>query len=180
MEKKVGEEKKTIPQNRVWFWEGEIGGRPAAKAVSRLNFKNVTDIFQKPFSTAIDIQMRWLQLRHFFFYFGSYSQTRFFFKCKLNTTPFCCFCKQDDETIEYVFRHCPVSKDFWDQQRNLLSNQNYSEEVRFCKDIVLFGISRTEGVDKALNFIILLEKLFLFINADSWRPYQQWISLCYF
>lgn len=48
-------------------------------------------------------------------------------------------------TLEHIFWHCPLSKDFWVKLCNVLNNHNHIKEIRLWKEVVIFAISRTNS-----------------------------------
>ena len=85
-------------------------------------------------------------------------------KCKIKETASCEFCSMEIETINHLFWECNHVQHVWTNLTMFLLRHNIT--INFCSKYVTFDITeRTNCIETQVkNYIILLEKYFIFKN----------------
>ena len=122
-----------------------------------LNWKT---IFTKCFKTTIDTQLQWFQAR---IIHRILPTRRYLHICKIVDSPVCLFCTNHEESINHLFWECNVVKLFWQELENVLKQTcENSARFSFSQELVLFGTSQLIYTDKAIEFIILFAKFYIY------------------
>ena len=124
---------------------------------SSFNWKK---IFLQPFTTTIDNQLRWFQLRVLH---RRIPTKRFLHLCKISESPLCPFCINQEESIIHMLWSCPLSQQFW-SNLNALINEKCQHAINFvCNEtLVIFGLSQEVVTDSIMDFVLLLAKFYLY------------------
>ena len=123
---------------------------------------NWEKIFQKPFKTTFDSQLRWFQLRVLH---RRIPTKQFLCLCKISPTPLCPFCNNHEESILHMLWSCPLSQKFWSDLTALI-NLHCEHAVNFVCDemLIVFGVSNRTSTDSVMDLLILLAKFYLYKN----------------
>ena len=124
---------------------------------TRLKWK---DIFLKPLKTTIDTKLRWFQFR---LIHRILPTQKFLHMCKLTDTALCNFCNSEAQTIQHLFWNCHVVQKFWNDLESLLQNKClHTIRINLSEQLILFGCAENVVTDKALDFIIIFAKFFVY------------------
>ena len=83
--------------------------------------------------------------------------------CKIKDSPLCSFCKNENETLVHLFWECEICRQFWNDLLALIHSQcTHCERLSFTKQLVIFGTVDNVMTDRAMDFIILYAKFFIF------------------
>ena len=139
----------------------ETGTTPAA--VDRWNntFEQLdwNKIFMKNFSSTRDTQLRWFQSR---LLHRLLPTKRYLHKCKIEDSPLCVFCHQEEETINHLFWQCDIVQTFWGQLLSLIQfHCTHCDRLNLSEKFVIFGWTNTMKTDVVIDFIFLFAKFFI-------------------
>ena len=121
---------------------------------------NWTVIFIKCFKTTIDTQMQWFQARilHRILPTRKYLNT-----CKIANSSICLQCNDQVETLCHLFWECKFAHKFWlDLEELLVTNCYNCARFKFNLELVVFGTSKNIITDKAIDFLILFAKFYIY------------------
>ena len=95
---------------------------------------------------------------------------RYLFLQKVIDSPKCHFCQDNEETIEHLLWSCPVTSIFGQNLQTTMKNECIDcSHLNFLEQLVLFGEQNNMLSQKAFNLILLMAKLFIFINVNEKR-----------
>ena len=117
-------------------------------------------MFLKCHKTTIDTQLRWFQSRilHRILPTRKYLHT-----CRIIDSPTCLFCKNHEETLCHLFWECSFAQTFWKDLETLLKRECYNcVRFSFRLDLVMFGTSDNVITDRAIDFLILYAKFYIY------------------
>ena len=121
-------------------------------------------LFTQPFRLTHDTKLRTFQYKYIMQIIPNNS---YLLQCGLTHSNLCDFCSMSVDSNMHMFWECPIIQQFWnsvkvyiEQTANLPSISNFDyEHISFCN--VSVGHSKTSHI---VNFIILLEKRYIFRN----------------
>ena len=117
-------------------------------------------IFVKCFRTTIDTQLQWFQAR---ILHRILPTRRYLNICKIVNSPNCLFCVEYEESLCHLFWECSHVKQFWTDLEDLLKRKCYNcARFSFRQELVLFGASANIITDRAIDFLILLAKFYIY------------------
>lgn len=180
---------KLIHMNEVWdtirrgnFQVKELIDRndkpPTATLKWNLIFPNLKwkNVFKHCIKTTRDTQLQWFQYRilHRIIPTGRYLHL-----CKIVDNPICKICEIEEETIVHLLWDCTFVRTFWlELQTQLHVNCFNCSRFNLSKEIVIFGYSNNVITDRAIDFIILFAKFYIYkCKLEEKRPNFQ-IFLC--
>jgi hypothetical protein len=121
---------------------------------------NWDKIFYLCHKTTVDCQLKWFQLR---LIYRALPTNRYLFLRKIVQSANCSFCTDEEESINHLMWRCQYVSKFWqDLQDLLIINCSHANNFRFSEVLVLFGVQDNIYTDKAMDFIILLAKLYIY------------------
>ena len=121
---------------------------------------NWLKIFQKCFLTTSDNQLRWFQLRVLHRLLPT---ARYLFLKNIVDSPVCCFCENEEETIQHLLWQCEIVTIFWNDLKHILTIKcAHLVDFSFHEDLVIFGCHEQFMTDQVLDLIILLGKFFIY------------------
>ena len=83
--------------------------------------------------------------------------------CKIINSSHCLFCINYEETISHLFWECRFVQKFWKDLETMLKTKCYNcARFSFKMDLVIFGISNGIKTDKAIDFIMLFAKFYIY------------------
>ena len=135
---------------------------PTATAKWNAQFQNLNweKIFALTFRTTGDRQLQWFQMR---ILHRILPTEKYLFMCKIKDSPLCSFCKNENETLVHLFWECEICRQFWNDLLALIHSQcTHCERLSFTKQLVIFGTVDNVMTDRAMDFIILYAKFFIF------------------
>ena len=107
-----------------------------------------------------DTKLRWLQFRILHYILTT---NRSVSKYKENQTELCTFCNEHSETIQHLFWHCHIVRNFWNGLAHLISTRcKHAERLVFREKLVLFGQEDFMYTDQVCNLIIIMAKLHIY------------------
>jgi hypothetical protein len=119
-----------------------------------------TKIFYLCHKTTVDCQLKWFQLR---LIYRALPTNRYLFLRKIVQSASCSICNNGEETIIHLMWHCEHVNMFWkDLQELIVTKCSHVTNFRFSEVLVLFGVQENMYTDKALDFIILLAKFYIY------------------
>ena len=122
-----------------------------------LNWK---EIFTKSWKISTDTRLKWFQIR---LLHRILATNKFLYTCKIVDSPLCSFCKAEEETLLHLFWDCKIINKLWtDFEQMLKTSCTHCEGFAFSKQLVLFGIEENVQTDKAMDFIILVLKFYIY------------------
>lgn len=117
-------------------------------------------IFYSCHKTTVDCQLKWFQLR---LIYRALPTNRYLFLRKIIESANCSICGNDEETVRHLMWHCQHVNKFWqDLQELIVTRCSHVTSFRFSELLVLFGVQENMYTDKALDFIILLAKFYIY------------------
>ena len=126
------------------------------------NDLNWEKIFLQPFTTTLDNQLRWFQLRVIH---RRIPTKRFLYFCKISETPLCPFCDNQEESLIHMLWSCPLSIKFWTDLSTLINEKcQHTRNFAFNEILIIFGMSHQILTDSVMDFILLLAKFYLYKN----------------
>ena len=85
------------------------------------------------------------------------------YKMKLADTPVCTFCQREEETINHLLKECEYSKTLWNDIQNWLEG----DLPNIKSQSVVLGFVERQFYGRMENFLLLLYKIFIYINKLS-------------
>ena len=117
-------------------------------------------IFVKCFKTTIDTQLQWFQAR---ILHRILPTRKYLNMCKIVDSPNCLFCDVFEESLCHLFWECCHVKKFWIDLEDMLKRNCYNcARFTFKEELVIFGASTNITTDKAIDFLILLAKFYIY------------------
>jgi hypothetical protein len=117
-------------------------------------------IFMKCYLTTSDVQLRWFQAR---LLNRLIPTQRYLYLRKLIDSPTCNFCQHEEQTLAHLFYDCNVIFSFWNDFLNTLKEKcSHCHNLRFVKELIIFGMTRNTKTDSTFDFIILFAKFFIY------------------
>ena len=117
-------------------------------------------IFVKCFKTTIDTQLQWFQAR---ILHRILPTRRYLSICKIVNSPNCLFCDEYEESLCHLFWECSHVKKFWIDLEDMLKRKCYNcARFSFRQELVVFGTSANIITDRAIDFLILLAKFYIY------------------
>ena len=136
---------------------------PAAVNKWDSKFENInwSKTFNLTYKVTQDVKLRWFQYR---LIHRLLPTQRYLYIRKIVEDPICNLCQQEEQDIEHLFFDCEVIKSFWHDLQDLLKNQcPHCENIRFIKELILFGNAPNYFTDDIFLFIILYAKYYIYI-----------------
>ena len=120
---------------------------------------SMQNVFKICFKTTSDSSVQWLQYRilHRILPVGYYLK-----KINVMTNDSCRFCTSNTETIAHIFTSCSKTQTLW-SELSLHIYRKMSERIGFNVSNIMFGEIPLSFNNKAINFIILYSKQYIFI-----------------
>jgi hypothetical protein len=117
-------------------------------------------IYFKRYKTSPDPRLIWFQTR---LLHRILPTNRYLHICKIAESPLCTFCTIEEETIIHLFWSCGKTELFWNNLKFEIKNHcPHATNLQFSEELILFGTCKNIVSDKALDFIILLAKYFIY------------------
>ena len=147
-----------------WILIGDIHVHPTA----RLKYNSLFDdqnldwkqIYLTPHKVTLDIKTRMFQFKilNRIIYTNQLLN-----KMRLTDTSLCTFCGECEESLEHLFLHCKVTKDFWTHTINWLNKSNITIS-RLSDSKILLGITKESPHWTLLNHILIAGKQVIHTN----------------
>ena len=120
------------------------------------------DIFHKIFKTTNDTCLRRFQYKQLYRLMPT---DRFLFQRKLMDSPYCAFCKDDEETILHMFWNCPKVQDYWLEVQGWLHKYfQHCTNDTFSKELIILGVRANLVTDRIIDLCILIAKYHIFTS----------------
>ena len=117
-------------------------------------------IFFKCFKTTSDTQLQWFQAR---ILHRILPTRRHLAICNIVNSPTCLQCNNHEETLCHLFWECSFANQFWKDLEELLRSNCYNcARLSFKLELVIFGTSENFRTDKAIDFIIIFAKFYIY------------------
>ena len=140
----------------------DITGLERWKKISHITTNNYYNAFKILKFTTQDMKLRWLQFR---ILHHILTTNRSVAKFNKNQDHRCTFCGAHSETIIHLMWECANVQNFWNDLSLLINRKClHSHKFSFTKDLVIFGISNTIKTYKICDLIVLLAKLYIYIE----------------
>ena len=122
-----------------------------------LNWKT---IFLKTHKTTKDTKLQWFQYR---ILHRILPTNRYLHLCKIKDISTCTFCSDEVETIEHLLWFCRAVQSFWEELLASLKEKcRHCDCFSFNLELVIFGTSKNVFTDKAIDFMILFAKFYIY------------------
>ena len=132
------------------------------KSITKINATKQT--WEKSFkslkSSTKDTKLWWMQFR---ILHHILTTNRSISKFKIEQSHLCTFCKAHSETMLHLFWECSKSEAFWSSLSKLINKRViHSNNFRFTKNLVFFGICEIIKTDAVCDFMILMAKYYIY------------------
>ena len=126
------------------------------KEINDINWKMVHTI---PFQSLINTKLRTFQYKYIM---RIVPNSKYLFKCNINSTSLCDFCNLHVETNKHLFWECQWSRGFWTELEVFLNAKQIN--IKFDYEMISFGYMDQSSYSELLNCIFIHAKYFIFKN----------------
>ena len=110
--------------------------------------------------TTKDVQLRWFQFR---LLHRIIPTQKYLYITKIVGDPVCNFCQEEEQDICHLFFECVVTLEFWRKFEQLLKQKCiHCQNVKFDKELIIFGNKKNFISDTVFNWLILFAKFFVY------------------
>ena len=85
--------------------------------------------------------------------------------------PFCPYCTNVEQTVNYLFVSRPIAASFWSQFTRWYQSL-FNETISLCKKQIIYDILNNLSSCSALNHLILIDKYLLYCKASNGVKFQ--------
>ena len=142
-----------------------------------INVLNWENIYSSIYKCTKDTNIRWFQFR---LIHRILSTNVFLNKIGIKDSNSCSFCNNNPETLIHLFYDCPHVKHFWDETSEWLKGEcTHIRSLDLTTVDIIGGIQGKQRTDKALDFILIQAKYFIYKNKyNNQIPNLQHFKRC--